>query len=109
MLNIISNLKERRQIRTSKHTNSIGPLVFIYGRCVELKQKNMKRIFTILFLILLSSPLFSQNDEFNTADLRRTAKIVEFEFAKNLKYMSNDKLMEFYSSIEADRRLIKTN
>ncbi|MEA3496823.1 MAG: hypothetical protein U9R42_12420, partial [Bacteroidota bacterium] len=39
----------------------------------------MKRIFTILTLILISSPLFSQNDEFNTADLRRTAQIVEFD------------------------------
>ncbi len=55
----------------------------------------------------MSSPLFSQNDEFNTADLRRTAQIVEFEFAKNLKNLSKDKLMEFYSSIEADRGLIK--
>jgi len=65
----------------------------------------------IYFLFLLSilsfNTAYSQNDDFNTADLRRTAQIVEFEYAKDLKNYSNDKLMEYYNSIESNRGLIK--
>lgn len=63
----------------------------------------------VLLLILISSfaTVFGQNDEFNTADLRRIALVMEFEFTKNLKNFSEDQLMKFYTSIEADRGLIK--
>lgn len=68
----------------------------------------MKNIYLIIvFTILSVSSLLGQNGEFNTSDLRKTAQIVEFEFVKNLKNSSREKLMDFYSSIEADRGLIK--
>lgn len=66
-----------------------------------------KQHLLIVFLIFAVNTTFSQNDEFNTADLRRTAQVVKFEFTKDLKNFSNDKLMDYYSSIESNRGLIK--
>jgi len=50
---------------------------------------------------------YSQNDDFNTSDLRRTAQTVGFKFANKLKNKSQDYILQFYSSIESNRGLIK--
>lgn len=68
----------------------------------------MKQIYlTILTTIVVASFAFSQNDEFNTADLRRVASSIGFEGAKNLKGLSQGELLKFYSNIEADRAMMK--
>ncbi len=66
-----------------------------------------KTILTLIISLGIVVSAFSQNDEFNTADLQKIATKVEFVGAKNLKNLSNDELMTFYSNIEADRSLIK--
>ncbi len=67
----------------------------------------MRIIYYVLLHFILINSSNAQIKEFNTADLRKTAKIVEFEFAKNLKNLSEAELFEIYNSLESDRNLIK--
>lgn len=68
----------------------------------------MRKLLTIITVVLMTSPLLlSQNNEFNTSDLKKIAEKVEFKFVNKFKHLSGIKLLEFYNTIEADRSLIK--
>jgi hypothetical protein len=66
-----------------------------------------KKILTLMCSFICLMSVNAQNGDFGTADLRRISIRVGFIGAKNLKKLSNDDLMKFYSNIESDRGLMK--
>lgn len=66
-----------------------------------------KTLLSILLFWGLAIFGFSQDTDFSTYDLRTTASKIGFSGVKNLKNLSKDDLLFFYSNLEADRGFMK--